>query len=178
MQDPHAVSPHQLCLEPLSAEAFAPFGEVVAIAADTPHRSINAGYAQRFDGLAHIDTTEAGGQTILSIFRTQPRQLPFKLSVMESHQLGSQLFMPLGGQSFVVVVAKAGPPPQPEGLRAFWVPPGQGVNLARGTWHHPLLALDAAGDFLVIERGGLGVAEDCEENDLTLANVWVGPGTR
>jgi ureidoglycolate lyase len=170
MQDPLAITLH---LKHLTSEAFAPFGEVIAITADTAQRSINAGYAQRFDGLARVDTTADGGQAVLSIFRTRPRQLPFKLSVMERHQLGSQLFMPLGAQRFVVVVAVAGPPPQPQHLHAFLVPPGQGINLARGTWHHPLLALDAGGDFLVIERGGMGVKEDCEELSLEAFGVWV-----
>jgi ureidoglycolate lyase len=170
MHDPLAIA---LSLKRLTTEAFAPFGEVIAITAETAQRTINAGYAQRFDGLARIDAAAAGGQAVLGIFRTKPRQLPFKLSVMERHQLGSQLFMPLSAQSFVVVVAVAGPPPQPQDLHAFLVPPGQGINLARGTWHHPLLALDSGGEFLVIERGGAGVVEDCEELSLEALGVWV-----
>jgi len=51
--------------------------------------------------------------------------------------------------------------------------PGQGVNYARGTWHHPLLALDAGGDFLVIDRGGPGAADDCEVLSLSDAEVWI-----
>ncbi len=158
---------------PITAQAFAPFGELIDVAADAPHRIINAGFARRFDGLATIDTSHAGGHALMSIFRTLPRELPLQLSLVERHQLGSQLFMPLAGQRFLVVVAPAGVAPSAKDLHGFVVPAGQGVNLARGTWHHPLLALDAGGDFLVIERGGAGAGTDCEEHDLRAANVWV-----
>jgi ureidoglycolate lyase len=168
-----AAARHLLHVTTLTAERFAPFGEVIQVTPDAPHRVINAGFAQRFDGLATIDTSHAGGHARFSIFRTLPRQLPLKLSLVERHQLGSQLFMPLAGQRFLVVVAAAGVPPSVHDLHGFVVPAGQGVNLARGTWHHPLLALDGGGDFLVIERGGAGADTDCEEHDLRAANIWV-----
>ena len=41
-------------------------------------------------------------------------------------------------------------------MRAFRATGGQGVNYARGVWHHPVLALDRETDFLVIDRGGGG----------------------
>jgi ureidoglycolate lyase len=31
------------------------------------------------------------------------------------------------------------------------------VSYAAGTWHHPLIALEATSDFLVVDRGGEGV---------------------
>ena len=61
---------------------------------------------------------------------------------------------------FLVVVAEAADA-QP---RAFLARGGQGVNYRRGTWHHPLIALDRQGDFLVIDREG--PSPDCEEVDL------------
>jgi len=39
-----------------------------------------------------------------------------------------------------------------------------GVNYARGVWHHPLIALDAVADFLVIDRGGS--EPNCDEAEL------------
>ena len=39
-------------------------------------------------------------------------------------------------------------------IRAFLARGDQGVNYARGTWHHFHLALGAVGDFLVIDRSG------------------------
>jgi ureidoglycolate lyase len=46
-------------------------------------------------------------------------------------------------------------------LRAFRASPRQGINYAKGVWHHPLLALDGISDFLVIDRGGPG--PNCDE---------------
>ncbi|MFX8813062.1 ureidoglycolate lyase, partial [Acinetobacter baumannii] len=81
---------------------------------------------------------------------------PIRLRVMERHPLGSQAFVPMCGDPFLVVVAPPGPAPAPADLRAFVTNGRQGVNYARGTWHHPLLALDRISDFLVVDRGGDG----------------------
>ena len=40
----------------------------------------------------------------------------------------------------------------------------QGVNYAKGVWHHPLLALHDTSDFLIIDRSGPG--DNCEERFL------------
>jgi len=105
------------------------------------------------------------GKLIVSIFRGQPRELPFAVTMLERHPLGSQAFIPLGHQPYLVVVAPAGEAPEPDTLRAFLAQPGQGVNYAKGLWHHPLLALNEISDFLVIDRSGPG--NNCDE--ITLA---------
>ncbi|WP_038001480.1 ureidoglycolate lyase, partial [Thauera linaloolentis] len=43
----------------------------------------------------------------------------------------------------------------------FLAQPHQGVNYAPGVWHHPLLALDAVSEFIVIDRAGPG--HNCDE---------------
>ena len=160
---------HVLRPEPLSAAVFAPFGEVIEACGS--YMLINDGNAERFADLARIDTTDDGGRTLVNIYRAKPRVLPLKLSLVERHQLGSQLFMPLSPQRFLVVVAAAGPAPRADALRCFVAREGQGVNLARGTWHHPLLALDEGDDYLVIDRGS--DADDCEVLLLDQSEVWV-----
>ena len=162
-----------LRIEPLTAEAFRAFGDVIEAADSAQHHTINSGYAERYHDLAHVDTAESGGRPLLNIFRALPRALPLQLSEVERHLLGSQAFMPLTPQRFLVVVAVAGPAPRVEQLRCFMAAPGQGVNYARGTWHHPLLALDAGGDFLVIDRGGLDAVDDCDVLSLSDTEVWV-----
>ena len=163
---------HVLPLEPISAAAFVPFGQIVQAGIGAAPVSINDGFAQRFDSSAVVDTTQGNGATRVSIYRNRPRVLPVKLSAVERHLLGSQLFMPLGAAQFVVVVAVAGPVPAVSALRAFLVGAGQGVNFRPGTWHHPLLTLDAS-DFLVVDRRGPGGVEDCEVHSLALSDVWV-----
>jgi ureidoglycolate lyase len=41
-------------------------------------------------------------------------------------------------------------------LRAFVTDGRQGVNYARGVWHHPVIALGRETDFVVVDRGGPG----------------------
>ena len=74
---------------------------------------------------------------------------------MESHPLGSQAIAPLGAASLLIVVAPAGPL-DPNHIAAFRASGCQGVNYRRGVWHHPLVALDSDGDFLIVDRAGGG----------------------
>jgi ureidoglycolate lyase len=164
---------HWLAVEPLEAHAFSPFGDVIEPGPAGQHRTINEGFAERFDDLARLDTTRQGGRPALSVFRARPRALPLQVRLVERHLLGSQAFVPLLPQRFLVIVAPAGPLPTPTQLRCFVAKPGQGVNYAAGTWHHPLIALDAGGDFLVIDRGGPLAGVDCEEHSLLDQDVWV-----
>jgi ureidoglycolate lyase len=163
---------HWLMPEPLDAKAFSGFGEVIDASRLGAGREINEGFALRAD-VARLDTSRHGGDAVLSIFRAKPRTLPFQLRLVERHLLGSQAFVPLQGQRFLVVVAARGPAPAREQLRCFLAAPGQGVVYAAGTWHHPLIALGAGGDFLVIDRAGANAEDDCEEHSLLDGDAWV-----
>jgi len=91
----------------------------------------------------------------LSVVRAKARILPLRIEIMEKHPLGSQAIAPLGNAWMLIVVAPAGPL-DPDLVVAFRASPHQGVNYRRGVWHHPLIALDGDGDFLVIDREGEG----------------------
>lgn len=162
------MSELQLIPMPLERAAFAAFGEVIEASDAARHFTINAGNTERYHDLAHIEPG-AEGRVIVSIFRALPRQLPFRVEIMERHPLGSQAFMPLSGRPWLVVVAPAGPAPQVTDLRVFLARGDQGVNYAPGVWHHPLLALDEVSDFLVIDRGGPGA--NCDEVELSPGGV-------
>lgn len=162
----------RITLQPLTADAFAPFGDVIEAASARRHFAINAGTTTRYHALALADVV-AGGQVGLSIFRGQAFALPLALRVIERHPLGSQAFVPMSGRPWVVVVAPPGlaPTPAPAALRAFLCRGDQGVQYARGTWHHPLIALEAESDFLVVDRVGEG--HNCDEVELSPGTVWV-----
>jgi ureidoglycolate lyase len=162
------VTTPTLTPETLTREAFAPFGEVIEASDAVRHFTINAGNTERYHDLASI---EAGpdGRVIVSIFRGQPRTLPFRVEMMERHPLASQAFIPMSGLPYLVVVAPAGEPPTVRDLRVFLARGGQGVNYGPGVWHHPLLALDAVCDFLVVDRSGS--APNCDEVELDIAGV-------
>jgi ureidoglycolate lyase len=148
--------------EPLTAAAFAPFGDVIEVAGKTP-RLINEGTCERFDDLALVDVLASGGRPLISIFQAAPRPLPFEVKSLERHPLSSQAFYPLDGVPFLVVVAEQGN--SPLGLagrvRAFRASGSQGVSYRRNTWHHALLAIGQTSQFLVVDRGG--PEENCEE---------------
>lgn len=162
--DASLSTPATLLPQPLTAEAFAPYGRVLQAptggmdAAET----INDGTAQRLELVPDARLGAGADRPVLSLMRAQARRLPMTLTQMERHRLGSQSFVPLGApRRFVVVVARPGRAPTGVAQLAAFVTDGsQGVWLAPGTWHHALLALEA-GDFLVIERRG--ELPDCDE---------------
>jgi ureidoglycolate lyase len=145
---------------PLTAEAFAPYGDVIQCSAGAERRDINYGHTERFHNLAALDLTADSGVPLLSIFRTRPLDLPIPIKVMERHPLSSQAFYPLSNRPYLVVVAARGDF-RAENLKAFIADGDQGVNYHRGVWHHFSLSLDETSDFLVIDRGG--PEKNCDE---------------
>lgn len=145
---------------PLTAAAFAPYGDVIEAAPDTPQRNINQGHTVRYHDLAKLTLEAEGGRPSLNIFRSNPLPRPVMIRVMERHLLSSQAFMPLGIQPYLVVVAAPGEF-HPKYIRAFLAQPHQGVNYHPGVWHHYSLALNETSDFLVVDR--TAEKEDCEE---------------
>ena len=132
---------------PLTAAAFAPFGQVLEATGD--FRLINAGLCQRFHDRAGLDFG-ADGRAGISIFHAEPRALPYSFDLIERHQDGSQAFIPMTQHPFLVIVSE-GPEATPQ---AFLAAPGQGINLNRGTWHGVLTPLHAPGLFAVVDRIG------------------------
>ena len=150
-----------LVAEPLSAEAFAPFGDVLAYDA-TASREVNGGWARRADLAAVLDDGGASGPPVLALFRALHQPLPSAVPFVERHPHSSQVFLPLTPAGFLVVVAPetAEGAPDLSRARAFLGQPGQGINYRRGVWHAPITATDADTDFLMLiwERG---IPDDC-----------------
>ncbi len=142
----------QIRTEPLTAAAFAPFGDVLEVAG-APDKLINQGLCGRYHDLARLEFVD--GRAGISLFDAQPRALPYDLEMMERHPEGSQAFIPVGQVGFLVIVAPDddGAPGRP---RAFVTVPGQAINLHRGTWHGVLTPLEAPGLFAVVDRIGDG----------------------
>ncbi len=148
----------ELTPQPLTAEAFAPFGSVIEASDDAVKLDINQGHAVRYDALAEVDVADGGGVAVISLFRAKPLG-ELVLRRFERHPLGSQAFVPLSGKPYLVAVAPAGAF-DPVEVRLFRAEPHQGVHYRKGIWHHFLLVLDES-DFLVVDRAGLG--DNCEE---------------
>lgn len=146
--------------EPLTAAAFAPYGDVIEPAQAKENRNINYGNTIRFHDLAALDLNAGEGRPIVSIFRSTPLPRPIDIKIMERHPLSSQAFYPLSNRPYLVVVAEKGEF-NPKKIRVFLAGPTQGVNYHKGTWHHFSLALEGVSDFMVIDRDG--PEKNCDE---------------
>ena len=141
------MSARRIVLQPLTRNAFAPFGDVLE-ATGEPDKVINAGLCGRFHDLARLDFTGTNARAGISLFRSKARSLPYTLDMMERHPRGSQAFLPMS-------------PGQPGTPLAFLTSPGQGVNYHRNTWHGVLTPLVDNALFAVVDR--IGEGENLEE---------------
>lgn len=139
-------------ITPITAQAFAPFGDILEAAGEAD-KIINQGLCGRFHDRAKIDLTD--GRAGISIFKSEARVLPYKLAMVERHPDGSQAFIPMSFDPFLVVVApdEGGRPGRP---MAFRTEAGQGINFHRNIWHGVLTPLAEPGLFAVIDRIGEG----------------------
>ena len=161
----------ELTALPLSADAFADFGEVIDLEA-ARRIPINDGLTTRFHDLFTIDALEAGGRPIVSVFRTAPLPLPHRVRVMERHPRGSQAFMPMDDLPFLVLVGSGGDAPRAGDLSLFITNGKQGVNLYKNTWHHFQIVLGKQRDFIVVDRGGGNGDDNLEEIHIE-DEVWI-----
>lgn len=143
-----------LTAEPLTAAAFAAFGDVIETAGDS--FPINGGMCDRFHDRARIEVTGENGRVGISLGHGRPYALPVAVALLERHPLGSQAFLPMTDDPFLVVVApdEDGCPGRP---RAFLTDGTQGVNYLRNVWHGVLTPLGRAARFVIVDRIGPGV---------------------
>lgn len=143
-----------MSIRPLTADAFAPFGDVLEIRGD-PSFQINRGMCDRYHDLADLEFAGEGAEPNISLALSRPFSLPLELGMVERHPLGSQAFFPLNDQPFLVIVApdEEGSPGKP---LAFLTNGRQGVNYHRNVWHGILTPLDRQQSFLIVDRKGAG----------------------
>jgi ureidoglycolate lyase len=147
---------------PITAERFAPFGDVIS-ASTSALSAMNDARFERFDDRANIDIDENdGGHVAMSIVRCRtPTTLPYRIELVERHPLGSQAFVPLAPFSFIIVVAEPGETVSTGDLHAFVTNGSRGINYHRGVWHMPLIGLQRGQSFLLVDRApGKG---NCDE---------------
>ena len=136
------TSPLEFVIEPLTAQAFKPFGQVTDMVSGQRRNRIAGAYERSNNAIEPrlwISTVD----TIV--------QLPMSIKSLERHPYSAQSFMPANGCSYVVVVCQAYGSGQPDlaTLRGFIAAPGQGVTYSRNVWHHGLTVLQAPAQFVV-----------------------------
>jgi ureidoglycolate lyase len=129
-------------LQPLTAQAFAPFGEVLEFPARTGRSYFDACLANR----------RAVAMPSISLSRREDfLALPLQATVMERHEFSSQSFIPVDVCRWVVMTAPHAPQGGPDmrHARAFLSGPGQGITYAANIWHHPMTVLDRPATFAI-----------------------------
>jgi ureidoglycolate lyase len=132
-----------LRLEPLTAAAFAPFGEIVTI--EGKHATpVNEGRALRYDKLVNLANRTEASVPELSIYHVAASSLPVAVDLFEQHPHSGQVFLPMINGRFLVIVAPdRDRKPDRDGARAFMPDPGIGVHYKPGIWHVPMTAVGA-----------------------------------
>ena len=135
----------------LSASAFAPFGAVLEVG-DKAGLDVNSSWADQIDQDPAFAHSTGQALPVASIYRNRPRPWPVVIDEIERHPLSSQLFMPMTASRWLVVVVPdddAGEPGIAK-ARAFLANAHQGICYRPGTWHSPLIGLDAESEFFVL----------------------------
>lgn len=135
-----------ILVEPIDAEAFAPFGKVFAIGeGGMPDLSV-----VRTDGPGWADayTHDPLLSTNASLGMTRAGGTPFEVRQMERHP-NTQEAIFCAGAPIVLVVAKAGPEARPDAsqIRAFAIQPGTVAVMHPGTWHDACRGLDGPASY-------------------------------
>lgn len=148
---------HRIKTEPLTAEAFKPYGDVLALPA-------KAGRIYYNEALGNLRPA-AGPSLSLSLREPSP-PLPLRATLLERHQYSSQTFVPIDAEQYLVVVAPhhhLGGPDVAQ-ARAFLARGDQGVTYRPDTWHHGLTVFGRPARFAVFmwATGGEGDEEFVE----------------
>jgi ureidoglycolate lyase len=141
-------------VQPLTAEAFEPYGEVLS-APLAPGRSYFESALGNARPLAHAS---------LSMVRRVPVPgLPIEAKLLERHEFSSQSFVPIECGPWLVVVCPHAPQggPDLDRVQAFLARPDQGVTYRMNTWHHGLTVLERPATMAVFmwRDGGSGDEE-------------------
>ena len=157
---------HSISHTEITAELFKPFGDLLQLK-DTADMLINQDMCERHHNLADINL-EDGGKPGISLFNAKPRSLHYKLEMMERHPKGSQAFIPMYEQPFLVSGAQDNGV-LPHTPVAFLTKVHMGINFHKNTWHGVLTPLKAPGVFSVIDR----IASDKNLEEHWFSNPYI-----
>lgn len=137
--------------ELLTASGFQSYGEIIETG-DLAPITINNGNCLRYNDLVSQDI-DVSGRAGISLFDAKPYNNPIELDYVERHPLGSQAFIPMSQDSFIVIVAddQDGSAVNP---KVFITNGTQGVNYKRNIWHGVLTPIKRRARFAVIDYIG------------------------
>ena len=140
--------------EPITAEAFAPYGELLVPPNDFSRHYFDAG----------LSNARLVARPSLSMAVAEPiKSLPLDAVHMERHAFSSQSFVPMDAARYLAIVAPhaAGGGPDTARASAFLVAGRYGITYRADVWHHPMSALDRPSTFAIVMwlDGGEGDTE-------------------
>lgn len=123
-----------MIIQALTAEKFAPFGEVLEV----------PGEPARTGRLFQPANLRPGALPSMTLMHFAPEPRERAITQMERHMHSGQAFLPMGGGGLLAVVAPdAGGQPDLARLHVFIAAPGTGFAYHPGIWHAGVSALDA-----------------------------------
>jgi ureidoglycolate lyase len=160
--------------EPITPEAFAPFGTVLS--AEGQERLPIDLYGDRVNVFRPAPLDADPTQPMEWLY-TENRIREFRVLFLERHMQLAQAFIPMGGDPIISCVAAPdcrleNEIPAFDEVRAFIIPGGIGAQIHRGTWHEPPFPLVDRSYTLITSHqaltAGLGLAlnESREIGDL------------
>ena len=147
-------APQEITARPLTAEAFAPYGQVLQGTGPATERKEFASRMQ--NGRPHAKPN-------MTYMKVLAATGPVLVRAVERHPFSNQTFVPLNGTRHLVAVCPSAPDGSPlvERMEAFVASGSQAVNYDANVWHAPRTALSLPGEFVMF-RWDDGGALDTE----------------
>ena len=152
-----STAPIVVPVRPISAKAFAAFGDLLEAPAS----------GTRQDFAATIENRRPGARANLALVRAQPFAFPSPLATLERHANSTQLFAPLDLDAYLVVVATdtGRTAPDLSTVAAFSVARHLAISYHAGIWHAGMTTIGRPGTFVMMIHED-GTPADCEFFDL------------
>jgi len=128
---------------PLTAAAFAPYGQVLEAEGHDP---------ARHDFAARLASARLFARPNLAFMRMRLGTRPVLARALERHPGSSQAFVPMGGTRYLVLVVAKLPTGDPDlaTITAFVASGEQAINYDMDVWHHPMVPLAGPGAFAML----------------------------
>ncbi|MBS7698702.1 MULTISPECIES: ureidoglycolate lyase [unclassified Chelatococcus] len=128
---------------PLTAEAFAPYGEVLAHKGETKQQPVPGAF----------DRTDDAPVPSLALLRIDAANaLPVVIDRLERHPFSAQSFIPTEGGRCLIIVCDTATDGSPDiaSTKAFISEKREGITYKRNVWHRSVTALEAPSQFAVV----------------------------
>lgn len=147
-------------VDQLTDEAFRPFGRVLGQPDDEPP---NLTGEMEDVWLGMSDLMGLGGETQRTVTYLKICRRPAVYDTLERHSTCAEAFIPLEGESILLVAPASGASdgPDPCGIRAFYMDGTKGVLLCPGVWHAVPYNISRVATFLVLVDDAIIEKNDC-----------------